>query len=204
MPYIVAALGNPDDPYKLTRHNAGRIVLDAIVKEEGGEWKSDSMSDSLISKVSITTPESAGSKKKSTPILAVKPETFMNKSGSAIKKYVKTKAEAEKLVVLHDDLDLGIGTIKLSFDRGAGGHNGVASIVSAIKTEAFTRIRIGISPVGAKGVKKPVGAERVEKHILKDFSADELTALKKVGKKIHEALGTLLAEGREVAMNKFN
>ena len=95
--------------------------------------------------------------------------------------------------------------MKISFNRGSGGHRGVESVVRAIKTEAFIRIRVGISPSSAKGAaKKPVGGEAVEKHILGKFKPAEMAILKKVSKNVAEVIETVITEGREVAMGEYN
>lgn len=132
-------------------------------------------------------------------------DTFMNKSGNAVKKVIKSKKAAKKLIVIHDDLDLPLGEIKISYNRGSGGHKGVESIIRALKTEAFIRIRIGISPVTLSGkLKKPQGDREVEKHILGEFKRPGLEILKKVFKKVSEAVEVIVSEGYEKAMNKFN
>src|SRR3989344_1801574 len=141
MSYIILGLGNPGEEYKSTRHNSGATILDAfskkIAKENGGaEWKKDNNRQSLVAKVEL------GKEK----ILLVKPQAFMNKSGVAVKDFVGQKKKLEKLVVIHDDLDLPVGSMKIVFNRGSGGHKGVESIIRAVKSEAFTRIRIGICP----------------------------------------------------------
>jgi len=120
-------------------------------------------------------------------------DTFMNKTGTAVAKVVKSKKAAEKLVVIYDDLDLPLGTLKISYNRSSGGHKGLESIIRALKTKEFTRIRIGI---GKK--------EDVEKYILGEFRKPELETLKKVFKKVTEAVQMIAEEGREKAMNKFN
>src|SRR5690606_18359209 len=95
------------------------------------------------------------------------PDTFMNHSGKFVAKHVKSQKAAEKLIVLYDDLDLPLGNIKISFNRSSGGHRGVESIIKALKTEAFVRIRIGVSPATPTGkLKKPKGEKEVEKFIL--------------------------------------
>ncbi|OHA89883.1 MAG: hypothetical protein A2832_01960 [Candidatus Zambryskibacteria bacterium RIFCSPHIGHO2_01_FULL_44_22b] len=121
------------------------------------------------------------------------PDTFMNKTGSAVAKIIKSKKAAEKLIVIYDDLDLPLGTLKISYNRGSGGHKGLESIIKAIKTREFIRIRIGI------GKKKDV-----EKHILGNFTKSETDTLKKVFKKVSEAVEVIVEEGREIAMNQFN
>jgi peptidyl-tRNA hydrolase, PTH1 family len=133
------------------------------------------------------------------------PDTFMNKSGSAVAKVVKSKKAAEKLVVIYDDLDLPIGTMKISFNRSSGGHRGVESIIRALKTEAFIRIRIGISPKTISGkTKKPIGDKVVEKHILSEFKKPEMDALKKVFKSVVTTVETIKDHGLQTAMTEFN
>lgn len=133
------------------------------------------------------------------------PNTFMNKSGEAVRPLIKTVKQAGNLVVIHDDLDLPFGSFKISFNKSSGGHRGVESIIKAIKTQEFTRVRIGISPTTPSGkLKKPKGEAAVEKHILGRFNPRELAVLKKLHQKINEALVCLVAEGRESAMSKFN
>lgn len=135
----------------------------------------------------------------------VTPDTFMNKSGDALKSLVKNAKQAEQLIVIHDDLDVPFGSFKISFNKSSGGHKGVESIIRALKTQAFTRIRIGTSPTTPGGkLKKPKGEAAVEKHILGKFKPSELAALKNLHKKINEALITLTTKGREKAMSKFN
>ena len=138
--FIIAGLGNPDQEYKNTRHNTGRMMLEAFrVENNLSEWEADGKSKSLISKGEVI-----GEK-----VVLVEPETYMNKSGVGVAYFVKTKKAAEKLVVIYDDLDLPIGSIRVSFNKSSGGHRGLQSIISAIKTEAFLRVRVGISPVTA-------------------------------------------------------
>jgi peptidyl-tRNA hydrolase, PTH1 family len=127
------------------------------------------------------------------------PDTYMNKTGSAVAKIVKSKKAAEKLIVIYDDLDLPFGVMKISYNRGSGGHRGVESIIKALKTKEFIRIRIGIS-----GKKKPSGESAVEKHILGEFKKPELEELKKVFKKIKDAVTMIVEDGLSPAMTEFN
>lgn len=138
-------------------------------------------------------------------IKVLTPDTFMNHSGKFVAKHVKSKKAAEKLIVIYDDLDLPIGKLKISYNRSSGGHRGVESIIKALKTEAFIRIRIGISPATPSGkLKKPSGEKDVEKHILSEFKKSESDILKKVFKKVAEAAKELVENGHESAMTKFN
>jgi PTH1 family peptidyl-tRNA hydrolase len=139
-------------------------------------------------------------------VKVIVPDTFMNHSGKAVMKVVKSKKAAEKLIVIYDDLDLPLGTIKISYDRGAGGHNGLDSIITSLKTREFIRIRIGIAPVtpSGKAKKRPQGPEALEKFILGEFKKPELDVLKKVFKKAAEAVETIVEHGYTRAMTEFN
>jgi PTH1 family peptidyl-tRNA hydrolase len=196
MPFIVAGLGNPGEEYGGTRHNTGRIVLDAVAKAfEAGEFSFDKKMNALAAAGRI------GKEK----VTFVEPETFMNKSGAAIKYLVKSPKAAEKLVVIYDDFQLPIGRIKLSYNRSSGGHNGLESVIKAVKTEAFVRIRVGVAPENSKGnAKVPHGDAAVEKFILGKFRDNELKEIKKVSKKAAEAVEMIVKEGREKAMSVFN
>lgn len=167
--YIVVGLGNPGEEYSHTRHNTGRLATEFMSEKVSG--------------IKILTPD-----------------TFMNKTGSAVVKVVgnpstslRARKAAEKLIVIYDDLDLPLGTLRISYNRSSGGHKGLESIIRALKTKEFIRIRIGID-------KK----EDVEDHILGEFRKPELETLKKVFKRASEAVQMIVEEGREKAMNKFN
>jgi PTH1 family peptidyl-tRNA hydrolase len=196
MSYIIVGLGNPGDEYKHTRHNAGRIAVEAIYKAyEFGDWKHDKKLNALVSKGEIE-------ESKTTLVL---PETFMNRSGGAIAPLISSEKKAEKLIVIYDDLDLPMGSIKMSFNRGSGGHKGVESIAKSIKTKKFVRIRIGIAPVTPSGkIKKPKSEEMVQKHILGEFKKNDTEILKTHTKKIIAILPTLITKGMGDAMTGFN
>lgn len=133
------------------------------------------------------------------------PETFMNHSGKAVVKAVKSKKAAEKLIVVYDDLDLPLGSMKISYNRSSGGHRGVESIIKALKTEAFIRIRIGIAPTTPSGkLKKPKGESAVEKHILGEFKKPETDVLKKIFRSVTTAVETIVDSGVGLAMTEFN
>jgi PTH1 family peptidyl-tRNA hydrolase len=196
MTWVVTGLGNPGPEYENTRHNAGRMAVMHFAKYASAPaWKEDKKSQSLTTGATVKT----------TLMALVLPNTFMNKSGFAVSKLVKSVKAAEKLIVVYDDLDLPIGKIKISFDRGSGGHKGIESIAAAVRTKKFTRIRIGISPETAGGVmKKPHGEKEVNDFILKKFKESELDTLKKVFKRVAEAIDVIVAEGPMIAMNHFN
>jgi len=192
MPYIIAGLGNSGEEYENTRHNAGRAAVFSLTDEE---FSFDKKVNALVSDVKV------GKEK----IKLIAPETFMNKSGSSVGYLVKNPKAAEKLIVIYDDFNLPLGKIRISFNRSSGGHNGVESIIRTLKTEAFLRIRIGVAPENAKGnAKVPHGDDKIEKFILGHFKAEELKELKKIQKKVAEAVEMIIAEGREKAMSVFN
>ena len=198
MAYIISGLGNPGKEYLNTRHNTGRLVLEFVkrgAEADFSEWKVD-----VKNKVLIVSGKLGGKK-----VSLVEPNNFMNNSGNSFRSLVMTKKAAEELIVIHDDLDLPTGKYRISFNRGPGGHNGIKSIIKAIKTEAFVRVRVGISPSTPGGkLKKPTGESDVEKHILGEFKKPELETLKKISKDISKALICLMTKGRDKAMSLYN
>ncbi len=194
MSYIVVGLGNPEKEYENTRHNVGMIILDSFAKKNSVEWKKDNTRDSLISKVEV------GDEK----VLLVKPQTFMNKSGLAVRDLAGSPKKLEKLIVIQDDLDLPLGSMKIVFNRGSGGHKGIESIVRSVKSEAFVRVRVGICPTTPSGkLKKPDHTKMLD-FIVGEFKKPELDIVKKVGKKVCEVLEMIVTESRERAMTEFN
>ncbi len=197
MNWIIVGLGNPDEGYEGTRHNVGRDFLRNIAKKEGlVEWKLDKKTHATVAKVDLFG-------KKATLVL---PETFMNESGGAVKPLVGTLKQAEKLVVLHDDLDLPLGTIKISFGSGAGGHKGVESVQNVLKTKDFVRVRIGISSTTASGKLRKPDSEKVIDFVIGKFrgTESEQTKLKDSLKLAVRAIELLLTRGIQATMNEVN
>jgi len=184
--WTIVGLGNPGGEYDNTRHNIGRDLLRAIAKgEDIKEWKEDSKTHAQLAR-----GEFFGKK-----VTLVLPDTYMNNSGKALTTLVKSKKDAESLVVVHDELDMPLGKIKFSVGSSAGGHRGVDSIQKALKTKEFVRIRIGISPATAAGkLKKPESDDTVD-FVLGTFKPGEQEKLKKVKKLLAEALELLITEG---------
>ncbi len=173
---LVIGLGNPGQEYENTRHNTGRMMVSMIEK------KLDKF------KIKFITPD-----------------IFMNNSGKAVAPLVKTKKDLQDLVVIYDDIDLPLGKMKISFNRSSGGHNGLHSVIKALKSEEFLRIRVGISPATPKGVvRKPKGEKTVINFILGEFKKSELETLKKLSKKVAEAVETIFTEGKDKAMSLCN
>lgn len=142
---LIVGLGNPGHKYEKTRHNVGFRVIDVLKK---------TISDKNI--------------------ILFKPQTFMNQSGRAVKKLnTKYKIPATNIWVIHDDIDLPLGTIRINQDASSAGHKGVQSIIDELGTKNFTRIRIGIQPK----IRKP---QNVEKFVLEKFTKEEEKIIKKV------------------------
>ncbi len=187
--YYIVGLGNPGEEYENTRHNTGRMIVQAFAKSiKAGDFEFNKKSNALVAEGKI-------GKEKFTMIL---PETMMNNSGNAVVKFITSKKKAENLIVAHDDLDLSLGKFKISFARGFGGHRGVESIIKKIKTEEFIRIRVGICPK-----KKPIGKDLFN-FLLGKFSPKELLIFKKNSKKIISAIETIITEGLQRSMSDFN
>jgi peptidyl-tRNA hydrolase, PTH1 family len=193
---LVVGLGNPGEEYEGTRHNTGFIMLDFILGNKI-EWKKGGGKNK-----GLFYKDSVGGK----PTEFLKPLTFMNNSGNAVlcaKEYRKTSLK--DIVVIYDDVDLPIGKMKISYDRSSGGHNGLESIIKKLKSKEFVRIRVGISPTTPSGkLKKPKGEKEMLKFLLGKYKESELTELKKLSKKIKEAIEIILSEGKEKAMSLYN
>ncbi|PJE73265.1 MAG: aminoacyl-tRNA hydrolase [Candidatus Tagabacteria bacterium CG10_big_fil_rev_8_21_14_0_10_40_13] len=189
--YYIVGLGNPGKEYENTRHNTGRMFVEFFCKKQKfDDFKIDKKT------LSLKTEGKAGKEK----ITCFLPETFMNKSGLALKKIVTSKKSAKKLIVVHDDLDLALANYKISFGKGSAGHKGVESVMAAVKTKDFYRIRIGISPACAgrpatpKGkLKKPKGEKKVLDFLMGKFKPKEMAVLKTImeeaGKDLEKIMG---------------
>lgn len=194
--YTIVALGNPGLEYETTRHNAGRIVLEHFHKKHSfPEWKLDTKRNARIAKGTVSDVD----------VVLIEPETQMNRSGNALTALSGSPKKISHTIVLHDDIDLPFGTIKISQGRGAGGHRGIASIIKKIDSKDFVRIRIGITPQATKGkLKKPKGEDAVINFILGAFSKKELGALTSTAPHITDILETIIGHGVAHAMNRFN
>ena len=197
MDFTIVGLGNPGEEYLETRHNAGRILVELAAKKldsDGFEFNKKLNAEVSTAKIS-----------RKAKLTFVLPNTFMNKSGLSVKPLVTSKPKAHRLVVIYDDLDLPLGQIRISFNRGSGGHKGIESIVKKIGTKEFIRVRVGVCPTTPSGkLKKISGEDKVIDCILGRFKPAELETIKKLKKTIAEIIETIATEGKDVAMNRFN
>jgi PTH1 family peptidyl-tRNA hydrolase len=206
--FYAIGLGNPGEEYESTRHNTGREAVMRLAKDlKAEDFEFNKKSNAQVSKIKIGKE----------PATLVLPDTFMNKSGNAVSYFVKPKPKASKkgldnLIVVHDDLDLPLGKMKISYNKGVGGHRGLDSVVKAVKTLEFVRVRVGVSPATAKGLAKKPGTNMTPKaaekavidFILGKWKPKEQDVIKKEFKKASEAIQTLATDGRDRAMNQFN
>lgn len=185
--YLMIGLGNPGEEYARTRHNVGRAALMAAQKKFSfADFSANKKWNALVSEGKI------GKEK----IALVLPETFVNKSGNAVlpaRNFYKVKPE--RVIVVHDDVDMLIGSVKLSFNKNSGGHKGVESVMRATKTKKFWRMRIGVQK------KRRVAGEDL---VLQKFRPDEELIIKKVIKKSAAAIEAIANESPERAMNAYN
>lgn len=183
---LVLGLGNPGKEYQRTRHNIGFLVVDLVASERKVPIRRKKYR-SLIGELPVD-----GEK-----VLLVKPQTFMNRSGDAVQDLVcYLKVKVQDLVVIHDDLDLPFGRIRIRSRGSAGGHRGVLSILEALGEEGFFRVRVGIG-------RPPPGVDPTE-YVLQSFSAAEAPMLGDVVARAAEAVQCLLEEGSQRAMERFN
>lgn len=196
MQYFIVGLGNPGEEYADTRHNAGRMVVEQFRKKNDfPEWKRDAGLKALIAKGAFGKDK----------VTLVAPDNFMNVSGKSVAPLVKNAKDAERTIVVYDDLDLPLGTMKISFNRSSGGHKGVESVIKALQTAAFARLRVGICPVTPSGKpRKPKGEEAILDFIVGPFKKPEMEVMKKTAKKAVEALALIITEGREKATGEVN
>jgi peptidyl-tRNA hydrolase, PTH1 family len=161
--FLIIGLGNPGVEYQKTPHNAGFMALDEFQKEhEFPDFKLSKKHSSLISEGVLSLSKDNLRQAK---VLLAKPQTFINNSGKAVRSLLgKTKSD---LVIVHDDIDIPLGKIKVSKGSGSAGHKGVESIIQTLGTKTFTRIRIGIQPATGK-------PQNVEEFVLQKFSKAEL------------------------------
>ncbi len=197
MQYVIVGLGNPGEEYAGTRHSAGRDLLVRLAKRFGvAEWKENKSTGALVAKGEIGRRDTA---------TFVLPELFMNNSGKVVAKFVKSVKAASRLIVLYDDLDLPLGALKVSFSRGSGGHRGVESVMRALKTRDFIRVRIGVSPATPSGkVRKPSGEKAIVDFLMGKFRKPEEEKVLKAGKRVGDVIETIVTEGLARAMSEHN
>ena len=189
--HLIVGLGNPGANYQQTRHNVGYVVVDELVRRWGGSFSSEKWQ---------ALPASAFVQE--SRVYVIKPTTFMNLSGRAVIQYADFyRIPAANILVIHDDIDMAPGRLKLVINGGAGGHNGIRSITQCLATSEFTRLKIGIGRPGKGGIHPGIPVERF---VLSPLAEDEAKLLTERIETIDTGIQLLLEKGLPAAMNLLN
>lgn len=184
--HLVAGLGNPGGKYESTRHNIGFLALDHLARRHGLSF-AESRWQALCGKTVLWGQ----------PVLLVKPQTYMNASGKAVAAIASFfKIPPDKIIAVHDEMDLPLGRVKIVVDRGAGGHNGIRSLIAELGTKDFCRIRAGIG--------RPEPPFSATHFVLAPFSAHEEPIVAEELELIDESIRLILEKGIFAAMNRIN
>jgi PTH1 family peptidyl-tRNA hydrolase len=184
--YLIVGLGNPGREYKGNRHNLGFMVLDCLAARLGSSF-GRLQSHALIAKGEYQERR----------IILAKPQTYMNLSGQAVGSLARFyKVPPENMLVVYDDVDLPLGTLRLRPDGGSAGQKGMRSIIERLGTEVIPRLRVGIG--------RPPGRMDAAAYVLQDFSRDEADLLPQILDRACEAALTFITRGLETAMNQYN
>ena len=182
---IVVGLGNPGNQYRETRHNIGFQVVDELARRwNAGAWKKRYEAE-------VSEHRAIG------PVLLVKPQTYMNLSGTAVREAAKFyKTPAAEIVVVHDDLDLPAGRLRIRDRGGSGGHRGIESILTQLGSDEFVRVRFGVG-------RPPAGWDSAD-YVLGRFASEEQDLIREAVTKAADAIEMILKEGAAPAMNRYN
>jgi peptidyl-tRNA hydrolase, PTH1 family len=187
IPQLIIGLGNPEPKYDHTRHNIGFEAIDNLALSWGASLKENRRFHGLFSEVG----------KNGTKMFLLKPTTYMNRSGQAVKAVLDWyKIPPESILVIYDDMDLPVGKIRLRLSGSAGGHNGMKSIISHVNSQNFSRLRIGI------GKSNP--DKDTISHVLGKFAPDERKIIKEVLILTEDAINYSLKQGLEKTMSLYN
>jgi PTH1 family peptidyl-tRNA hydrolase len=197
MEHIIVGLGNPGSEYEETRHNVGRMVVELLQEKWAtSDWRDDKKLHAKVSQ---------GALGKKATVRLVLPDNYMNRSGGSVAPLIKNKKQLERLLVIHDDIDLGLGIVRIVTNRGAGGHNGVLSIERALKSKAYTRVRIGVVPTTPTGkLKKPKGEKKVYDFILNRLTKKQKEELQAVINETAQVVEDIIIKGKAQAMCDHN
>ena len=183
---LIVGLGNPGPRYRFSRHNAGFLVLDQLAQKHDMAL-SQRLFEALIGRGKI-----AGES-----VIAVAPQTFMNLSGIAVRRILDFyRVEVADLIVIHDDMDLPFGTIRLKEGGGHGGHKGLISVIEQLGNPDFLRVRIGIG--------KPVMREMVDSYVLSPFSEEEMQTVPDIAGTVCDVVTEIVSSGVQAAIVKYH
>ncbi len=191
---LIVGLGNPGRKYEKNRHNLGFMCLNHFARAHSLRF------DKKQGKARIGSGEVAGSK-----VIVAKPQTYMNLSGQAVSRLVrKFNISLDNLLVIHDDLDLPLGKIRLRQGGGSAGHKGIESITAELGSQDFLRLRVGIGRPTITPGSAELSETDIVAYVLSDFTPDEKQTIVRVIPRVSEAILCLLTEGLMASMNKYN
>jgi len=201
---LIVGLGNPGKKYEKTRHNLGFMIVEHFLKDfqdvRNTLWEDSSRFNSDISQ--IEWQPRRGSLEK---VILAKPKTYMNDSGMAVQLLTSYyKLLTTDVWIVHDDIDLPLGHMKIRFGGGSAGHRGIESVIEHLSTDKFWRFRMGTGKTSSKFKVQSSKLKSVDDYVLGGFVKQERGKLKKLIKKGAQALETSLEEGLDSAMNRFN
>ncbi len=185
-PFLIAGLGNPGREYRANRHNIGFMVIDRLAERLGARF-TRLESKSLVAKIDYQGQR----------LVLAKPQTYMNLSGTSVGALLRFyKIPLGNFIVVYDDVDLALGTLRIRPDGGSAGQKGIASIIERLGTQEFPRLRLGIG--------RPPGRMDAADYVLQDFSAQEIEFLAPIFDQAVEAILTYVISGLNAAMNQYN
>lgn len=184
--WIIVGLGNPGSRYEKTRHNAGALVIDELLQRNSASFKRHK-SGCLVAEVGFGDSR----------MVLARPTSYMNESGRPLRELVRWyKSSPDHLVVVHDEIDIPFGEVRIKSGGGTAGHNGLKSIGSHLGTKDFVRVRVGVS--------RPGGSREAADHVLSEFSGAERRELPEILSRAADAAERITEAGVERAMNEVN
>ena len=187
MTWLVAGLGNPGDRYAQTRHNLGHLVVDELARRSGERWR----------KVRFVPAETAEIVEAGEPVILAKAHAYMNESGPALASLAhKRDVDPAHVIVVHDEIDLPFGALRVKFGGSTAGHNGLRSVSSALKTPDFHRVRVGVG--------RPTGRKDAADWVLEPFPKGERADVPLLVDDAADAVLSLIRHGLEVAQDRSN
>jgi PTH1 family peptidyl-tRNA hydrolase len=184
---LIVGLGNPGQQYEKNRHNAGFLFLDNLLSTYVGNWMNESKFQGITGSCNI-----GGNK-----VILLKPQTFMNRSGLSVGALVRYyKYKTEDVLVVHDELDIPSGEVKLKMGGGHAGHNGLRDIIASLGEKNFYRIRLGIG--------RPASGLSVLDYVLSNFSKEDRSKLEAVFELLETQMDNIISERESLAMNEIN
>jgi PTH1 family peptidyl-tRNA hydrolase len=184
--WVIVGLGNPGPTYRESRHNAGFWVVERLADRAGVQWATD-RSGALVTRATLAGRQ----------VFLAEPLGYMNRSGGPTQALLHYyRIPAERLIVVHDDMDLPVGWLRVKRGGGHGGHNGLRSIHQALGTADYLRVKVGIG--------RPRAGEEATGHVLGKVAPDERALLEEACERAAEAVETIVSDGVTTAMNRFN